>query len=156
MRYLLISALALLMASCGTPADTNLPATTDTTKVAVAPEAPATAIALEGTRWELVELNGAAVVIGADMDTIQFTLNAADSMANGNAGCNNFFGPYHRTGADGLSFGNLGSTMKACPDMSTEQALHAALPKVDHFKLEEGTLTLFQDSTAVARWKAAK
>ncbi len=156
MRYLFIPALALLLASCGTPADTNGPASADTTKVAVTPEAPTTAIAIEGTRWELVELNGAAVVIGADLDTIHITLNATDSMANGNAGCNNFFGAYHRQGADGLRFGNLGSTMKACPDMSTEQALHAALPKVDHFKLEEGMLTLLHDNMAVAKWRARK
>lgn len=156
MRYLLIPALALLMASCGTPADTNVPANSDTTKVAEAPVAPATTITLEGTRWDLVELNGAAVVIGADMDTIQFRLNATDSMANGNAGCNNFFGPYHRKGADGLSFGSLGSTMKACPDMSTEQTLHTALPKVDRFKLEGEMLTLLQDSTPVAKWTARK
>lgn len=154
MRYLLILALALLLASCGTPAGTNVPAAADTTAAAVV--APAAVTALEGTRWELVELNGTAVAIGAEQDTVHFLLNAADSLVNGNAGCNNFFGRYFRKGADELTFGNLGSTMMACPDMSTEQALHAALAKVDHFKLEGGSLTLLQDSTALSRWTAAK
>ena len=100
------------------------------------------AVPLIGTQWELVELRGQPVA-GLDRAP-NLTLGADDGRVSGFGGCNTFGGSY---AVDQerlrLSFGQLVSTLKACPKgMDVEQTLYEALGQVDNYSLSSGRLTL--------------
>lgn len=158
MKKILSVTIVGLMMACANPStnDASTSGTSADTLRQEATPAPAAASALEGTRWLLEEVANTAVTPMSEDTRAWITFQIADSTVNGNAGCNGFFGPYHRSGTNGLRLGELGSTMKACEDMTTESALFAALPKVNGYTITDGTLSLLQDSTVVTRWKAAK
>ena len=69
----------------------------------------------------------------------------------GLAACNRYFGPVSLDG-DGISFGNLASTRKMCPDslMDQEQRFMQALSKAKRLDLaHEGQILLvYADSSA--------
>jgi heat shock protein HslJ len=99
--------------------------------------------ALTGRKWILVQLRGTDVVmpVGAtEAPYIQFDGGA--KQVNGFAGCNRFFGPYEQGGDTTLTFGNMGSTMMACPDMSVEQTLFAVMAQVNGYAVLGDTLTI--------------
>ncbi len=112
---------------------------------------------LTGRKWTLVQLQGRDVVMpvgSTEAPYIQFDGSA--KQVNGFAGCNRFFGPYEQGGDNVLSFGNLGSTMMACPDMSVEQTLFAVFAQVDGYAILGDTLSLHRARMApLARFISA-
>lgn len=101
--------------------------------------------ALEGPRWNLVELMGKPVPEADNpARAAHIVFDAAEKRAAGSAGCNRFFASYELDEANGrLRFSKAGSTMMACPDMSVEDAFHQALEQVDNYTIgEDGRLSL--------------
>jgi heat shock protein HslJ len=95
---------------------------------------------LEGAEWQVRSIAGEAVPDQVSV-SIQFLDN--DRVA-GSSGCNRFMGGYQLTG-EGLSFGQLASTMMACvdPQMQTEQRFLGLLRSVSRFEIsEQGELVL--------------
>jgi heat shock protein HslJ len=83
-------------------------------------------IALEDTRWVLLELDGRSVPVNAGGESPHLELSSKKASAFGFGGCNRFFGTYEATD-DSLSFGAMGATRMACPEgMDREQALFTA------------------------------
>jgi heat shock protein HslJ len=72
----------------------------------------ATPLPFAGTTWHLSSLAQNDAVVSTAVDE-QITLTLKESHANGFAGCNDYFGAYELNG-NGLKFGALGSTRKAC------------------------------------------
>ena len=103
-------------------------------------QAPSEAIELDGTRWDVVELNGEPVTGDA-----QGTLDFADGMATGTAFCNGFGGVYELDGTE-LTFGELAQTLMACLEpegvMELESGYMAALNAVAGYRVEGATLVL--------------
>lgn len=91
---------------------------------------------LEGTVWDLVEMNGASV--GAQGVA---TLDFVEGEASGIAFCNRFFGPYEQDDQS-LSFGPLATTRMACPNMEPERDYMAALESVASAEIEDERLIL--------------
>ena len=76
----------------------------------------------------------------------KFEFNLRNMRFSGHAGCNNLFGEIELKGHQ-IKFGNIGSTMMACPDMSVEQAIISALNlKTFSYKIENMGLILENDS----------
>ena len=102
--------------------------------------APSEAIELDGTRWDVVELNGEPVTGDA-----QGTLDFADGMATGTAFCNGFGGAYELDGTE-LTFGELAQTLMACLEpedvMELESAYMAALSSATAYRLDGDNLVL--------------
>src|SRR5215213_3546500 len=73
------------------------------------------AVPLEGTTWSLVELGGQPARPAGTAGTPTLRLDAAQSRAAGNTGCNGYGGSYELSGAS-LRFGALASTRRACVD----------------------------------------
>lgn len=97
---------------------------------------------IENITWELLELDGAKM-IRDDIDAkAYFVLNGSEGRVSGNLGCNNFFGTYALESGMLISFGQMGVTMKACPDMSTEQRLNEVLQTVDNYRVQNDLLYL--------------
>lgn len=110
---------------------------------ALQPAAPV----LDGTAWNLLQLNGQPVVEGT-MPTLTFH----EGQAGGNSSCNSYGAEYTQQGKS-LTFAPIVTTLMACLDagiMQQESAMYAALQTVKTYQLEQDTLTLLDaDGSAV-------
>lgn len=106
---------------------------------------------LIGSVWLAEDIGGRGVVDGA-RSTLEFV--EAGRVAGAGA-CNRYMGPVSFDGG-GVTFGNLASTMMACPDalMDQERRLFDALARADRLELADDGLTLlaFSDGEPVARF----
>ena len=68
---------------------------------------------------------------------------AADGTLTGNTGCNQLGGDYQVEG-ERITFGQIVSTLIACPDleMAQEDSMHQVLTGTASFKIEGNTLTI--------------
>lgn len=139
-----VSALALSLAvltACYPPA--NLPTGSAGQSATTAPEGGSTTSmnTLEGD-WQLVTVGGTPAVTGSEA-----TLLFAAGRVTGTTGCNRYNGSYELTGANGIKFGPLASTLMACvgPVMEQEQAFTAALTATATYSLSGDVLT-FKDA----------
>lgn len=98
---------------------------------------------IEDRRWLLVEVTGRAYEPADDSREAFILLDSAGSRASGNNSCNNFFGDYAIEAGMRIRFSaNMGATMMACPDMTTETAFMEALRKVDNYAVSGNRLSL--------------
>jgi len=101
---------------------------------------------LAGTSWEVISFNnGKEAVVSVIIDT-QITANfGEDGQLTGNAGCNDYFGPYETDGQK-ISMGTFGTTRMACqaPEgvMEQETQYLAALETADTYKVEGGRMNM--------------
>lgn len=110
--------------------------------------------ALEGKKWILVELNGAAVINSSEERIAFIMLNKETGMFSGNNSCNNFFGEYEIAKENRIKLGQAGATLMACPDAKNEQAFMEMLQLVDNYSVTENILTLNKiDMVRVARFE---
>lgn len=109
-----------------------------------------------GRTWIAEEMGGQPVPGDLEPSLVL----APDGKVTGNAGCNGYFGSVIIAG-EAMSFGNLGSTRKACaePAMVQESKLLNALDSTRGYRLQDGELVLldgagsplvrFRDETGV-------
>ena len=98
---------------------------------------------IEDRRWLLVEVMGAPYEPSDEGREAFLLLDSNLARASGNSSCNNFFGGYVIHNGQRIRFaGNMGATMMACPDMSTEQSFMDALRKVDNYSIDGNRLSL--------------
>lgn len=98
---------------------------------------------IEDRRWLLVEVTGRTYEAADDSRDAFIILESATSRASGNNSCNNFFGGYAIEAGQRIRFsGNMGATMMACPDMTTEAAFMEALRTVDNYSVNGNQLSL--------------
>lgn len=113
---------------------------------------------LEGTYWVLTELNGKEVAPpanGAKPYYIYFNKEKKNVAVSG--GCNSIGGGYEVLEGNRIKFGNLRSTMMACPDMTVEEGLKRMAEMVDNYAVQGENLMFAKARMApVARFKAAK
>lgn len=107
---------------------------------------------IEDTKWQLVELSNEPVSPLAGEKRPHILLDSTQKKATGFAGCNNFFGGYD-IDEDALTFGPVGSTRMACPDLqlSLETEFLSALDQTNQWKIESEVLLLLHDSDVLAR-----
>jgi len=108
---------------------------------------------LTGKKWVLQSIGGEAISVAENQPTpfIQFVPQGEANIASGNAGCNSFNGTYE-IGSGELSFGNLASTMMACPQMELEDRFHQALGQVNRFAIGSDRLILYSSNVEVAQF----
>jgi heat shock protein HslJ len=96
-------------------------------------------------KWALQSLTGQSSDLGSIFgQKIPFLNFDTDAMrVAGNAGCNNFNGPFSLEAGGKLSFGNLAMTKRACPG-NGESLFTSALNKVTNFKIDNNVLTLLE------------
>ena len=97
---------------------------------------------IEEKKWILTELMGKPAGGGQNRKQAFLNFNPETSTVAGNGGCNALFGPYELKEGDRISFGNLASTMMACPDMAMEKQLLEVLSKVDNYTVADTVLSL--------------
>ncbi len=85
--------------------------------------------------WNIVEINGSAVVPtpGKELPSIGF--DTATGRISGNSGCNRMMGSFDNTAKAGtINLGEVASTKMFCPDMSMEQNVLNALKNVKGYR----------------------
>ena len=125
---------------------------------AVKAPAPTTGdLPLEGTYWVLVELEGKAVGTPAQGEKPSFVyFDAGKSLVSLSGGCNVMGGSYRLLEGYRIEFGNLISTMMACPNMENEDGLKRMAGLVDNYAIHGDNLMFAKARMApVARFKAA-
>ena len=110
---------------------------TQTSSVVVADNEIAEAIPLEGTLWKLDGYLGGQAKWAYVTPGSVVTVKLEAGQAGGTAGCNQYFGPYERSGTS-LTFGLIGATMMSCaPEalMDQEGAYLAALESAASYQI---------------------
>ena len=98
---------------------------------------------IEDRKWLLIEVMGQAYEPTDDGREAFLFLDSDLNRASGNSSCNNFFGDYAIEAGQRIRFaGNMGATMMACQDMSTEQSFMEALRTVDNYSVSDDELSL--------------
>ncbi|MCE2612856.1 META domain-containing protein [Flavobacteriaceae bacterium D16] len=88
--------------------------------------------------WSVVRMGGHPI---NSMVTIpRLEINTSDMKIYGNDGCNEYFGTVNMLTENNISFGNIGSTRKMCPDMEIPQRYNNALSKVNSYVFDEQVL----------------
>ncbi len=96
-------------------------------------------VSLEGTKWQVVQLQGEPVQPVAEKFVLNFN---DDETISGEGSCNKFFASYKYDNTLSLSFTNMGSTRMACPDMQSEAQFFTALDSTNAFEIEGRKLML--------------
>ncbi|MCB0070221.1 MAG: META domain-containing protein [Caldilineaceae bacterium] len=128
------------------PTPTPVPPTaTPVPPTPVPPTATPAGDPLAGTRWEVVQFNngsGITTLLAETRITVEFS---ADGQVTGNAGCNNYFGPYQASGTN-ITIQPPAATSQACAEpegvMEQEAQFLSALPTAATFRLDGDSLEL--------------
>lgn len=132
-RIFVAAAVVLALAACGRSSKQNLP--------------------LEGPVWKLTHTAGIpAEILGTDDDAFTLEFHAADTLVSGRTNCNRFFGRYETQGR-ALSFGELGMTRMACPDMEYEDRFVEVLRAVNAYEISGSELKLCNDREVLAEFR---
>ena len=117
------------------------------------PKSGADTAGIEGIQWYLTEVSGSPVSPMADDKQPHILLDPAQNQATGFAGCNHFFGSYKLDGSS-LTFGPMGATRMACPDLETglETSVFEALENTRRWKQAGGELLFLDGDEVLARF----
>jgi heat shock protein HslJ len=113
--------------------------------------------AIEGTYWTLTELNGRPVAAAKEGEKPSFIyFDAAKKRVSVSGGCNVMGGSYELMDGNRIKFGQMMSTMMACPDMTNEDGLKKMAETVDNYAINGDNLMFAKARMApTARFKAA-
>ncbi len=135
-------AIAALLSACSAANNDTDTAQTTAENTAMA---TITAADLQHHNWKLVAVNGNKIDVPEGFGTPNLEIGEKMT-ANGNAGCNNFFGKAELK--DGkIRIAQMGSTMKMCPEevMNYEMAMGKGLGEWSTITLTKETMTLAND-----------
>ena len=112
---------------------------------------------IQGVSWYLTQVGGSPVSLPADGKQPYMALDPTQKQATGFAGCNHFFGSYELDGSS-LTFGPIGATRMACPDLETglEMSVFEALESTRNWKKSDGDLLLLDEDAVLARFSFQK
>jgi heat shock protein HslJ len=112
----------------------------------VEPPADQPAGKLDGVIWRLVTFIDSKGNLVSVLPETRLTIEFNGEQASGSAGCNHYFASYQVQG-ERLSFSNAGMTEMFCPSpdgiMEQEMEYLAALQRVDHYRVVEDRLQMF-------------
>ncbi|WP_411572413.1 META domain-containing protein [Vibrio sp. TH_r3] len=100
---------------------------------------------LQHHNWQLVQIDGESIITPSNMQPPRLEIGEKMT-ANGNAGCNNFFGQ-GELDDNKFRIMQMGMTMKMCINdvMGTEKALSQSLSDWSEIELTNDTMTLTND-----------
>lgn len=106
-------------------------------------------LALLNTRWVLRTFNGEALQMAPESRTVFFRVDPGSPPdLSGFGGCNRFYGTAFSATESTVSFGAVGLTRMACPNLASEQIFIATLSKADSWSVEGDVLTMTAGANA--------
>lgn len=89
---------------------------------------------IEG-EWDIIEINGTVVVPAPGQEFPYIGFDTRSGQLHGSSGCNRMMGSFSLDAKPGkMGLGTIATTRMACPDMSVEQNVLAALARVKKYK----------------------
>ncbi len=110
-------------------------------------QSSAPAPALRNTYWKLLSVEGQAIVLAPRQREPSLVLRANALTLHGHTGCNQMSGEFALTEGQGITFGTMAVTRKACVPhvQEQEQRFLKALENVQFWRLE-GQALILQDA----------
>lgn len=108
-------------------------------------------LSLEGREWHLVRMMNHDLQISAEQFTFTF---AADGEFSGMGACNRIFGKYTISDKRDMTFSDMASTKRMCPDAELEAAFHKILSQTTHYEIDGDMLMLLSNGDMQAVLKA--
>ena len=102
---------------------------------------------LQGTEWHLMRLMGRDLSVDADKFLFTFS---EDGEFGGTGACNRIFGAYKSNDSRALSFENLASTRRMCPDANLETEFSAVLGRATHYEVDGNILMILSNGEVQA------
>ena len=102
---------------------------------------------LQGTEWHLMRLMGKDLAL--DNDKFVFTFSADGEFA-GTGACNRIFGAYKSNDSRALSFENIASTRRMCPDANLETQFVEILDRATHYEVDGNILMILSNGEVQA------
>jgi heat shock protein HslJ len=103
-------------------------------------------VRLADTQWQLTQLDGQAVDLEAARRDPYLLMHGDSQRLEGFGGCNRLNGSYSG-GGQNLRFDSLASTRRYCANaMAQEEAFMHALERTSAARVDDGTLTLLDNS----------
>ncbi|UJP63708.1 copper resistance protein NlpE N-terminal domain-containing protein [Mongoliitalea daihaiensis] len=97
---------------------------------------------LENKKWILIELRGTPYEKRSDDKEAFLFFDNETSRFYGNTGCNSINGGYELQDGYRITFGNVASTMMACPSLENDQIIGSLLKEVDNYSIGDDQLSL--------------
>lgn len=98
--------------------------------------------------WNIVEIDGTPLTVKAGSTQPYIVFDTKDGLIYGNSGCNRMSSALDTTLTPGtIDFGNMASTMMACPDMENEQLVLTALGNVNRYHAEGSNKVVLTGAT---------
>ena len=91
--------------------------------------------------WAVTSIKGKEVQYPNQGDVSYFVFSG-DRKVKGGGGCNQYSGKFRAVG-DSISFSDVVSTRKACPELKIEEAFFQAIPEVVRFKVGKENLKFY-------------
>lgn len=106
---------------------------------------------IENNTWLLQDESG--TVVSYNNQEVSMNFDRTNGLqAVGFAGCNRYFSTVTLL-PESIKFGQVGSTMMACPEMEGEQAFLDLLNQVNSYEVNNNELKLFQNKILLLRFK---
>lgn len=105
---------------------------------------------LEGTEWQLVQLDGRSVKAAPET----FVLKLENGSVSGAGACNRLMGSYKTGERRALKIGPLATTKMACPNLDQEQQFLRALESTTHYDMDGPMLLLLSNGELHAVFQA--
>lgn len=105
---------------------------------------------LEGTEWQLVQLDGRSVKAAPET----FVLKLENGSVSGAGACNRLMGSYKKGERRALKIGPLATTKMACPNLDQEQQFLRALESTTHYDMDGPMLLLLSNGELHAVFQA--
>ena len=105
---------------------------------------------LEGTEWQLVQLDGRSVKAAPET----FALKLENGSVSGAGACNRLMGSYKTGERRALKIGPLATTKMACPNLDQEQQFLRALESTTHYDMDGPMLLLLSNGELHAVFQA--
>jgi heat shock protein HslJ len=101
-----------------------------------------TDLRIEDKKWVITELRGNPIQSKESFKEASLQFEMETATVSGNGSCNNIFGPYELKEGNQITFGNIATTMMACPEMELEKIFLEVLGEVDNYSVTDSTLSL--------------
>lgn len=105
---------------------------------------------LEGTEWQLIQLDGRSV----KSEPGHFTLKFESGSISGFGACNRLMGSYTTGERRALKIGPVASTKMACPNLDQEQQFLRAIEATTHYDMDGPMLLLLSNGELHAVFQA--
>jgi heat shock protein HslJ len=108
-------------------------------------------LTLEGHSWHLVQMMNHELKITPEQFVFTF---AADGTFSGIGACNRIFGKFNVTDKGAMTFENMASTKRMCPDAELEVAFNKILSQTTHYEIDYDMLMLIRGGVVLAVFKS--